>query len=292
MRKMKFLSLFSGIGGFDLGLERAGMECAGQVEIDPFCQRVLAYHWPHVKRMGDIYEVKGIEFGIVGLVCGGFPCQPFSQAGQRKGAADNRYLWPEMFRIITACRPGWVLGENVVGITQMELDNVLSDLESEGYETRAFIIPACAVDARHERKRVWIVAHADRDRDSGRRGPDTKADRIPEISGEKVYSGMPCGTGEDVADTDRPGRGKQRRTGAVQQEFDSAQCACQDGAAVWLPEPGVGRVADGIPGRVERLRGLGNAVVPQIVEIIGRYIIEAAERINDQYDPSQNGCTC
>lgn len=157
---MKFISLFSGIGGFDLGLEWAGMECIGQVENDPYCQAVLAYHWPHVKRIGDIRDVKVGDFDTAGLVCGGFPCQPFSCAGKRKGKEDDRYLWPEMLRVIKEYRPAWVLGENVAGIISMELDKVLFDLEGEGYQTRAFIIPACAVDAPHRRDRVWIIAHA------------------------------------------------------------------------------------------------------------------------------------
>lgn len=156
---MKFLSLFAGIGGFDLGLERAGMRCVGQVEIDKKCQLVLAKHWPNVKRMEDIRKVNGDEFGTIDLICGGFPCQPFSTAGKRKGAEDNRYLWPEMVRVIDTARPTWVIGENVAGIVSMALDQVHSDLESIGYKVQSFIIPACAVDAPHRRDRVWIVAH-------------------------------------------------------------------------------------------------------------------------------------
>ena len=157
---MRFLSLFSGIGGFDIGFERAGMECVGQVELDPFCNKVLAKHWPNVKRMGDIRDVKGTEFGLVDLICGGFPCQPFSNAGKRQGKADDRYLWPEMLRVISAVRPRWICGENVPGIIGMALDQVFSDLENLGYQCTAFIIPACAVDAPHRRDRLWIMAYS------------------------------------------------------------------------------------------------------------------------------------
>ena len=157
---MTFGSLFAGIGGFDLGLERAGMECKWQVEIDPFCLKVLEKHWPGVKRYGNVKTVGKHNLEPVDLICGGFPCQPFSVAGKRGGREDNRYLWPEMLRVISEVRPTWVIGENVAGIVNMALDQVCSDLEGEGYEVQPFIIPACAVNAPHRRDRVWIVAHA------------------------------------------------------------------------------------------------------------------------------------
>ena len=164
---MRFVDLFAGIGGFSLGLERAGMHCVGQVEIDDYCNLVLEKHWPDVKRIRDIRDVRGDEFGSVGLVCGGFPCQPFSCAGKQKGEKDNRYLWPEMLRVIKAIRPRWVLGENVAGIIGVELDKVYSSLEEAGYDFPrdrggkpvCFCVSACAVDAPHRRDRVWIIAH-------------------------------------------------------------------------------------------------------------------------------------
>ncbi|MDK2920132.1 MAG: (cytosine-5)-methyltransferase 1 [Candidatus Petromonas sp.] len=159
-RKMYVGSLFSGIGAMDYGLQLAGMEIAWQVEIDEFCRKVLQKYWPEVPKYGDIREVKPDELEPVDLICGGFPCQPFSTAGKRRGTADDRYFWPEMFRVIKALRPRWVLGENVAGIVNLALDTVLSDLESEGYETATFIIPACAVNAPHRRDRVWVVAYA------------------------------------------------------------------------------------------------------------------------------------
>lgn len=159
---MRVLDLFSGIGGFSLGLERAGMQTVAFCEIDPYCQAVLRKHWPEVPIYDDVRALPPI--GCVDLVCGGFPCQPFSVAGKRLGAADDRHLWPAMLEVIQRERPTWVLGENVVGLVRMELDRVLSDLEAAGYACRAFTIPACAVGAPHRRNRIWIVAHSERNK--------------------------------------------------------------------------------------------------------------------------------
>ena len=256
-------SLFAGIGGFDLGLERAGMSVRWQVENNPWCQRVLAKHWPNVTRYGDIKQVDWHTVEPVDLVCGGFPCQPFSLAGKRKGFDDDRYLWPEVVRCLDAVRPTWFLGENVPGIIKVALDQVCADLESLGYTVQAFNIPACAVDAPHQRKRIWIVAHADGQR---QRQPEEQADasrdRGPAWMGPEV-----CGCGRcelapasDVADAARElPYGTGTRGG-------------------WEPEPSVGRVAHGIPSRVDRLRGLGNAVVPQMIEVIGKRIMEVEQQ--------------
>jgi len=143
---MRFGSLFAGIGGFDLGLERAGMECVWQVEIDPYCQKVLAKHWPQVKRYDDVRECGEHNLETVDLICGGFPCQPHSVAGKRRGAVDDRNLWPEYRRVLAELRPRWVLGENVPGIVTTMLDEVLSDLESEGYAATTIVLPAVAFD--------------------------------------------------------------------------------------------------------------------------------------------------
>ena len=160
------LSLFSGIGGLDLAAEMAGIKTVGQCEWADFQTKVLEKHWPDVPRWRDIrtltadsfYERTGLR--TVDIVSGGFPCQPFSLAGERKGKDDDRYLWPEMLRVIRELRPTWVLGENVPGIVNLALDTVLSDLENEGYTTQPFIIPACGVDAPHKRERVCILAHS------------------------------------------------------------------------------------------------------------------------------------
>ena len=201
---MRVFDLFSGIGGFSLGLEAAGMETVGFCEIEEFPRKILKKHWPNVPIFKDIRTLTGEEIrekcGRIDLVCGGYPCQPFSNAGKRRGHEDDRHLWPEMFRLIKEVRPTWVIGENVAGLTSMvqfdsllEVDTkeysreemasgsvavgrvcerkgtgmlyqVLEDLEQEGYSVQPFVIPACAVDAPHRRDRVWIVGHASRNR--------------------------------------------------------------------------------------------------------------------------------
>ena len=165
MDKLNHLSLFSGIGGLDIAAEWAGFCIAGQCEWAYYPTKVLEKHWPDVPRWRDIrtltkesfYERTGLR--TVDIVSGGFPCQPFSVAGKRNGKNDDRYLWPEMLRVIAELRPRWVVGENVAGIVNLALEDVLSNLEAEGYESRAIIIPACAVDAPHRRDRVAIVAY-------------------------------------------------------------------------------------------------------------------------------------
>ena len=162
-------STFSGIGGLDLAAERAGFRTVGQCEWAEYQTKVLEKHWPTAPRWRDIRDVTKESFyertGLrtVDVISGGFPCQPFSIAGKQRGTEDDRYLWPELFRVIQEIRPAWVVCENVVGIVNMELDNALSDLESIGYATQAFIIPACAVDAPHRRDRCAIIAHANGD---------------------------------------------------------------------------------------------------------------------------------
>lgn len=160
MQKLRHLDLFSGIGGFALGLSwTGGFETVGFVEIEPFCQEVLRKHWPEVPIHDDITTFKGDEFGTVDIITGGFPCQPFSRSGKRRGKEDDRFLWPEMFRVIENSRPSWVIGENVADFDGVELDEALSDLECIGYQTQPIEIPACGVDAPHKRRRCWILAH-------------------------------------------------------------------------------------------------------------------------------------
>jgi DNA (cytosine-5)-methyltransferase 1 len=166
---MTHASLFSGIGGFDLAAQWAGLNNIFQVEIDDFCNKVLEKHFPNVQRFKDIKNFDASKFrGTIDILSGGFPCQPFSQAGKREGRDDNRYLWPEMFRIISEVKPSWVVAENVYGLLNIEgglvFEQIQSDLESEGYETQSFIIPAFAVNTWHKRNRLWVIANSNGER--------------------------------------------------------------------------------------------------------------------------------
>ena len=166
MRDYTHLSLFSGIGGLDLAAEWAGFTTVAQCEWADYPTKILERHWPDVPRWRDIKTLNEESFfqrtGLrtVDIISGGFPCQPFSLAGKQRGEEDDRYLWPEMLRVIREIAPAWVLGENVPGIINLALDTVLSDLESEGYASQTFVIPACGVDAPHKRERICILAHA------------------------------------------------------------------------------------------------------------------------------------
>ena len=156
---MNHLDLFSGIGGFALAARWAGIETIQFIEIDKFCQKVLEKNFPNVPIYDDIKTFDATYLnGKVDILTGGFPCQPFSVAGKKQGSKDERYLWPEMFRIIKECNPAWIISENVSGIIPM-LDPILQDLEREGYDWRAYLIPACALGAPHKRERIWIIAH-------------------------------------------------------------------------------------------------------------------------------------
>lgn len=157
---MKHLDLFSGIGGFALAARWAGIETVAFCEIEEFPRKVLAKNFPGVPIHRDIHDLDGSEYAGIDIITGGYPCQPFSIVGKRRGTEDDRHLWPEMRRIITQAKPAWVVCENVYGHITMGLDEVLADLEAEGYAAQPFVIPACAKDAPHKRDRVWIVANS------------------------------------------------------------------------------------------------------------------------------------
>ncbi len=194
---MKHLDLFSGIGGFALAARWVGWETVGFCEIDPYCQKVLRKHWPDVPIHEDIRELDGRTVGHVDIITGGYPCQPFSVAGKRRGKADDRHLWPEFARLIREIRPYWVIGENVAGHINMGLDDVLADLEGLGYTWEAFVIPAVAVNAPHRRDRCWIVGHATSNRDKkfnithqGKNSARQEGAEQPDISSRNVRAGL------------------------------------------------------------------------------------------------------
>lgn len=286
MADLTHLSLFSGIGGLDLAAEWAGFRTVGQCEWADYPTKVLERHWPYVPRWRDIrtltresfYDRTGLR--TVDIVSGGFPCQPFSTAGKRRGTADDRYLWPEMLRVIQELRPAWVVGENVAGIVRMALDTVLSDLEGIGYETRTFIIPACAVDAPHRRDRVCIVGRSREQ--SGLFYPNTKSEQHTNIrKSETDVQEQPefIGLCSDVSDAESNGlqrlRAKRERERRTRLEAGESKGSCQvHNGRKWRAEPNVGRVAHGIPSRVDRIKCLGNAVVPQQFFPVFRAIAE------------------
>lgn len=324
--KLTHLSLFSGIGGLDLAAEMAGFRTVGQCEWADYPTKVLEKHWPDVPRWRDIRTLTGESFyektgmRTVDVISGGFPCQPFSVAGKRRGKEDDRYLWPEMLRVISELRPAWVVGENVAGIVNMALDQVYADLENEGYTVQAFIIPACAVDAPHRRDRCAIVAYADMSgrqkfntptiteksgfhsrgtaenvahnvgvrlwedcrqstSDAERAEPAHRKEREPELCKAGCRGGDVSDTNhrsrsmwrdwelpavEEIAGgrTDHGGRAPEYVTGewwAVEPGLGGMV----DGFPCWMDEPAIPRIATGVPDRSNRLKCLGNAVVPQ-----------------------------
>ena len=340
--KLKLLDLFSGIGGFSLGLERTGgFETVAFCEYDEKAQLVLKKHWPDVPIFKDVRDMN--YEGSIDVISGGYPCQPFSVAGKRKGKEDDRHLWPPMFDLVKKHRPTWVIGENVAGHINMGLDSVLADLESENYSCQSFIIPACGVNAPHRRDRVWIVAYSDSQGQSdgsvdelrdnvensrhGSRG-DSKSGK-PRRNGEgklqktigsakTTKASGPSATRGSLAHPKSERTGKRRDSnqeeGAASSkdaQFDSGSSNVSDtkcrlgetqrkkpllgkqnkkrsatgssdgylqGNTFWAVEPSVGRVAHGVPRRMDRLKQLGNAVVPQIPEIIGNAILAVMKK--------------
>ena len=312
---MRVLDLFSGIGGFSLGLEAAGMETVAFCEKDSFCRKVLAQHWPNVPIHEDIRNLDGQSFrGTVDVVCGGFPCQPFSVAGLRQGKDDHRHLWPEMLRVIRECQPRWVIGENVSGFIRMALDDVCADLEREGYEVRTFILPACAVDAHHRRDRVWIVAHSDKLglEEHGHREPTqpvkagqrprpvahTNSQRELQREGSQPEIGRWSGNGSeegrnvpDPHDQGLQGRQESRDTRGQGQTTDQQPPRLGEFSSGrdWPPEPDpLRRMAHGVPNRVDRIKALGNSVVPRLVEVIGKIVVSLDESYGTLDEQTEN----
>ncbi len=320
-------SLFSGIGGFDLAAQWMGWNNIFQCEKDEWCRKVLAKNFPNSKRFEDIKQFNAKEYnGAIDVISGGFPCQPFSVAGQRKGKEDDRYLWAEMLRIISEVQPKFVVGENVTGIIGMALDTVLSDLEAQNYTTETYIIPACSKNAWHRRDRVWIVAYSnsirwkdeqkengqplhngnrngaikeqsrgkqqrrtgkpsdilsdttstgtwmEEHRNSGQEWGATnkpKSEILRQENGEIGSKGINSNSREVFTNANDTGCKEQRQSITDGTELFAPKCS-----SWWETEPAVGRVADGLSGRVDRLKGLGNAIVPQVAYEIFRLIGE------------------
>jgi len=301
---MHHIDLCSGIGGFSLGFQQAGLSkpvlfC----DTDAWCRKVLAKHWPDVPIAEDVKELANDPDRLIPatnprntILTAGYPCQSFSVAGKQRGTEDDRHIWPYISQIISRKRPAWCVFENVYGHIALGLDQVLADLEAQGYATRTFIVPACGVNAPHRRDRLWIIAHTNshgepdvtryaeegqrlvgntahnrwdgRAAQAGREGQAHQPDQPrPSVWGE------PIRPSEDVADTD-----SQRGCGGDAQRQDAKDArqspGCQKHGG-WNTESAVGRVAHGIPRRVDRLKGLGNAIVPQIAQRIGETIKKA-----------------
>jgi DNA (cytosine-5)-methyltransferase 1 len=336
MARLTCGSLFAGIGGFDLGFERAGYDIRWQVEIDPWARAVLAKHWPHVHRHDDIRTAGAHNLEAVDVLCGGFPCQDISLAGKGAGMGEGTRsgLWSEYARIIRELRPRYVVVENVAALLARGLGRVVGDLAACGYDAEWDCIPAAAVGAPHRRDRLWLVAYTNGGRfeashsgewpvsivDACSDVPDTndaarwwRAQQGAGGHGRSGVDGTPC----DVADTNSGRRvrvwqqeptGQQGARGHVAYGCGTGRASTTphdaDGVGIrlqglifagaaarptyrsslrrrtgwWENEPNVGRVAHGVPARVDRLRGLGNAIVPQIAEWIAHRITEAEAR--------------
>ena len=275
----RLLDLFSGIGGFSLGLERSGgFRTVAFCEIDPYCRRVLRKHWPEVPQYDDVRTLTAERLAADGIgvdaICGGFPCQDISVAGKGAGIEGERSgLWAEYARIIGELRPKYVIVENVAALLGRGLDRVLGDLAEIGYDAEWHCIPASAVGAPHRRDRLWIVAHA---RDCGQRGVFQSLGELgggvaADIGGNGEIRVVAHAVGHN-GEGFKPGRFDQKEW---QKSVERQIGPRGDGGGGWSVEPDVGRVAHGVPKRVDRLRALGNAVVPQIPELIGRAILAA-----------------
>lgn len=277
MRKLRVLDLFSGIGGFSLGLERTGgFETVAFCEIEEFPRRVLAKHWPEVPCYHDVRELTAARLAADGIaidvICGGFPCQDISTAGGGSGIEGERSgLWADYARLVGEIRPRFVLVENVAALLGRGLDRVLGDLAKIGYDAEWYCIPASAVGAPHRRDRIWIVAY-----------PNSQRELQPEGC-VKDERGWPGDCRQALADAISYRLQGERFVGSCQQESRASEGQKTAGSgrsfgpsgSWWSVEPNVGRVADGVPDRSHRLKGLGNAVVPQIPELIGYAILDA-----------------
>lgn len=281
---MNAVSLFTGVGGADIAAQWAGIKVIAMSEIDEACCETLTKNFPDVPNLGDVktitkdtlYEATGRT--TTDIVYGGFPCQPYSNAGNQRGQEDDRHLWPEMYRIIKELKPTWVVGENVANFVNMALDSTLSDLEAEGYETRAFVLPACAVGAWHRRDRTFVVAYSSRfgdvDREPGEHPAHTRRGALVEPDDGDSCRHVPDTRGDGL-------EASECRSGEEPCEVREAQPGHPwDGVGMggegWLFEPPVSGMVDGVPTRLDkdRVKQLGNAIVPQVIYPIFKAIMD------------------
>jgi DNA (cytosine-5)-methyltransferase 1 len=247
---MRFISLFAGIGGFDLGLERAGMTCVAQVEIEPFCQQVLKKHWPNVPLFSDVREFNRSSLdGDIDLICGGFPCQDISIAGRGVGIEGERSgLWKEMSRIIGEFGPRWVIVENVPAIRTRGADSVLDDLEGQRYTGWPLVVGAWSVGAPHRRERAWILAHRNQvGRDATRKHPHGERSVRPSWPPPQTLK-----------------------------EWRDMECWLSETSSAFhrnTSTSGNSGTDDGISRRLDRIAACGNSIVPQVAEVIGRAVL-------------------
>ena len=262
--QLTFGSLFAGIGGFDLGFERAGFECRWQVEIDNYATKILEKHWPKVHRQRDIRECNANNLERVDCIIGGFPCQDISYAGRGAGLDGERSgLFFEAIRLVRELQPRAIVLENVAALLTRGLDRVLGTLAEIGYDAEWHCIPAAAVGAPHIRDRVFVIASL----------ADSNCERFSKAGCSKSGCGA-SGCGSSLADAEI--EGLERRE--VRRDFGSRLAGLREGGRPisdhWIVEPAVGRVANGIPARVDRLRCLGNAIVPQVAEVVARMALD------------------
>ena len=283
---IKILDVCSGIGGFSLGLEATGgFDTVAFCEYDEFCRKVLNKHWPDVPIYKDLKEIGNEPTRLIqefDLICGGIPCQPFSLAGKQKGKEDDRHLWPYMYEIIKHKKPTWVIVENVGGFVNVALDDVCLDLETEGYATQSFIIPACGVEAPHRRDRIWIIGKNVGNTTDNGRTKDKPSEEEGRVIGQSEEGRMlKPERASNVADTEGSNRNGYETDGEhgeteTQEIFGDGSSVSRIGSW-WEFEPDVGRVAHGVPKRVDRLKCLGNSVVPQIPYVLGLTIKKILE---------------
>lgn len=271
---MRHIGLFAGIGGFELAARWMGWNTIAWSEWDPFCQKVLSYHFPEAKGYGDIKQADFTQYrGQCDILTGGFPCQPYSVAGKRLGKEDERHLWPEMLRVIREVRPRWIVGENVRGLLSWNegvvFEEVCSDLESEGYEVQAFIIPAAGVGAPHRRERVWIVANASGARINGINGINNEETQENRARHDKFE----C-LGNEWLTTNSASKRLPRGN---RTESTFRECFGYGQENLWENFPSISPVCggdDGLPSeldgitfpkwRRESIKAYGNAIVPQV----------------------------